>query len=325
MSGLTVTGAVVRYGELVAVDEVDLAVAPGEIVALLGASGSGKSSLLRGIAGLEPLVAGEIRWNDENLANTAVHKRGFGMMFQDGQLFNHLTVEGNVAYGLYREPKSVRRVRVAELLEVVGLAGYGKRRVTELSGGQGQRVALARSLAPRPRLLLLDEPLSALDRNLREHLVGVLGDALRATGTTAIYVTHDQDKAFALANRVGVMAAGRMLQLDPPDVLWRHPRTQEVAAFLGYAPFIAGGLSQRLGGPAVEAGELVGIGPAGLLPDPAGSMLAIIEQRYLRGEVLVDLRLPDGQLATARMPEKVSHHDLAVTLDPAGCVRVPVA
>lgn len=150
MSGLTVTGAVVRYGDVVAVDDVDLAVAPGEIVALLGASGSGKSSLLRGIAGLEPLVAGQVCWGDDDLTDVAVHKRGFGLMFQDGQLFNHLSVEGNVAYGLYREPKAVRRARVAELLAVVGLSGYGKRRVSELSGGQAQRVALARSLAPRP-------------------------------------------------------------------------------------------------------------------------------------------------------------------------------
>ena len=323
MSGLTVTGAEVRYGEVVAVDGVDLAVAPGEIVALIGASGSGKSSLLRGIAGLEPLAAGEVRWDDEDLSAVPVHKRGFGMMFQEGQLFNHLTVEGNVAYGLYREPRNLRRVRVAELLDVVGLAGYGKRRVTELSGGQGQRVALARSLAPRPRLLLLDEPLSALDRNLREHLVGVLRDALRATGTTAIYVTHDQDEAFALADRVGVMAEGRMLQLDPPDVLWRHPHTRGVAAFLGYGPFVAGDVSRRLGGPGAEGDQSVGIGPAGLLPDPAGTTFAIAEQRYQRGEVLVDVRLPDGQLATVRTPERLPGVDIAVTLDPAGCVLVP--
>ena len=323
MSGLTVTGAVVRYGDVVAVDDVDLAVAPGEIVALLGASGSGKSSLLRGIAGLEPLVAGQVCWGDDDLTDVAVHKRGFGLMFQDGQLFNHLSVEGNVAYGLYREPKAVRRSRVAELLAVVGLSGYGKRRVSELSGGQAQRVALARSLAPRPRLLLLDEPLSQLDRNLREHMVGVLGDALRATGTTALYVTHDQDEAFALADRVGVMQAGRLLQVDPPDVLWREPESRAVAGFLGYGPFVAGELSQRLGGPGAAPNKLVGIGPAALVPDPTGTALPVIEQRYQRGEVLVDVRLPNGQVATVRTPEKVPDGDLVLALDPAGCVIVP--
>jgi len=324
VSGLTVTDAVVRYGDVVAVDSVDLAVEPGEIVALLGASGSGKSSLLRGIAGLEPLAGGRVCWDDEDVSVVPVHKRGFGMMFQDGQLFHHLTVEGNVGYGLYREPRDRRRGRVIELLDVVGLAGYGKRRVSELSGGQAQRVALARSLAPRPRLLLLDEPLSALDRSLRERLVGVLSDALRTTGTTAIYVTHDQDEAFALADRVGVMADGRMLQTDPPDVLWRHPASRDVATFLGYQPFIAGDESGRLGGPNCAADEVVGIGPAGLLPAPDGLAVPIVEQSYQRGEVLIDVRIPDGQIATVRVAEKLAGDELGVSLDPAGCVVVPV-
>lgn len=323
MSGLSVTGAEVRYGDLVAVDGVDLAVAPGEIVALLGASGSGKSSLLRGIAGLEPLAAGRVCWGADDLSAVPVHRRGFGMMFQDGQLFNHLSVEGNVAYGLFREPKHVRRARVAELLAVVGLAGYGARRVSELSGGQAQRVALARSLAPRPRLLLLDEPLSALDRNLRERLVGVLVDALRTTGTTAIYVTHDQDEAFALADRVGVMEHGRLLQTDAPAVLWRHPASRAVAAFLGYEPFVPGSVSRRLGGPDAPEDQLVGIGPVGLLHDPAGTPLPVIEQRYQRGEVLVDVRLSDAQVATVRLPERIADVTLPVRLDQAGCVLVP--
>ncbi len=323
MRGLGVSGAVVRYGELVAVDAVDLAVEPGEIVALLGASGSGKSSLLRGIAGLEPLAAGTICWDDRDVSGVPVYARGFGMMFQDGQLFNHLSVEGNIANGLYREPRARRGVRVAELLDVVGLPGYGKRRVDELSGGQAQRVALARSLAPRPRLLLLDEPLSALDRNLREHLVGVLGDALRTTGTTAIYVTPDQDEAFALADRVGVMADGRLLQLDAPEMLWRRPASREVAEFLGYEPFIAPGLAARLGRVRAAEGELVAIGPAGLVAASGGVVVPIEEQRHQRGEVLIDVRLPDGQLATVRSAEKVAGEGLGVALDPAGCAVVP--
>ena len=323
MRGLSVSGAVVRYGELVAVDGVDLAVEPGEIVALLGASGSGKSSLLRGIAGLEPLAAGLVAWDGVDVSAVPVHARGFGMMFQDGQLFQHLSVEGNIGYGLYREPRAVRAARVTELLNVVGLPGYGKRRVSELSGGQAQRVALARSLAPAPRLLLLDEPLSALDRNLREHLVGVLGDALRATGTTAIYVTHDQDEAFALADRVGVMAEGRLLQLDAPELLWRRPASREVAAFLGYEPFIAPGLAARLGRVRAGEDELVAIGPAGLVAASGGVEVPIAEQRHQRGEVLIDVRLPDGQTATVRSAEKVAGDELGVALDPAGCAVVP--
>ena len=154
-------------------------------------------------------------------------------------------------------------------------------------------------------------------------MVGVLGDALRATGTTALYVTHDQDEAFALADRVGVMQAGRLLQVDPPDVLWREPESRAVAGFLGYGPFVAGELSQRLGGPGAAPNELVGIGPAALVPDPTGTALPVIEQRYQRGEVLVDVRLPNGQVATVRTPEKVPDGDLVLALDPAGCVMVP--
>ncbi|MFT4227492.1 ABC transporter ATP-binding protein [Micropruina sp.] len=323
MKGLEVRGATVRYGELVAVDGVDLAVEPGEIVALLGASGSGKSSLLRGVAGLEPLAGGVVAWDGVDVSAVPVHARGFGMMFQDGQLFQHLSVAGNIGYGLYREARTQRRARVAELLDIVGLPGYGGRRISELSGGQAQRVALARSLAPRPRLLLLDEPLSALDRNLREHLVEVLGEALRTTGTTALYVTHDQDEAFALADRVGVMADGRLLQVDAPELLWRRPVSREVAAFLGYEPFIAPDVAARLGRVRAAADELVGIGPAGLTPSAAGVELPIMDQRHQRGEVLIDVRLPDGQIATARSAERAESESLTVALDPAGCAVIP--
>lgn len=232
----------VNYGELAAVKDISLTVATGEIVALLGGSGSGKSSLLRAVLGLEPLAAGEIFWDTEALDLLPVHQRGIGMMFQDGQLFEHYNVAGNIAYGLrgasWRD-KAKRAVRVAELLQLVGLAGFQDRRVSQLSGGQQQRVALARSLAPAPRVLLLDEPLSALDRGLREHLVAELRQLLKATNTTALYVTHDQDEAFAVADRVAVLADGELLQVDPPRQLWRQPKSVAVAEFLGYGPFLA--------------------------------------------------------------------------------------
>ncbi len=196
-----------------AVDGASFRVARGEIVALTGPSGCGKSTLLRAIAGLEPLDGGAVLWEGEDLVRVPPHRRGFGLMFQDGQLFGHLSVAGNVAYGLRarRVPRPERSARVAELLALVGLPDSGARPVAELSGGERQRVALARSLAPGPRLLLLDEPLSALDRGLRERLASELAELLRAAGTTAILVTHDEEEARVIADRRIAMQAGRLL------------------------------------------------------------------------------------------------------------------
>lgn len=238
--GLEVRGLVVRYpGGVTAVAGVDLEVARGEVLALLGPSGCGKSSLLRAVAGLEPPTAGRLAWDGLDLAPVPVHRRGFGLVFQDGQLFPHRDVAGNVAYGLRDLDRAARAARVAELLDLVGLPGYGTRPVATLSGGERQRVALARSLAPRPRLLLLDEPLSALDRSLRERLAEDLRRVLTATGTTALFVTHDQDEAFTVADRVAVMSAGRLRQVATPEDLWRRPADREVAEFLGYRTFLA--------------------------------------------------------------------------------------
>lgn len=219
--GLSVRGAMVTYAASAsaAVRDVSFDVSTGEIVALTGPSGCGKSTLLRAISGLEPLSAGQICWDGADLANVPPHKRGFGLMFQDGQLFAHMSVAKNVAYGLsaQRLPKPEREARVAELLELVGLPDYGSRAVTELSGGERQRVALARSLAPKPRLLLLDEPLSALDRHLRERLAVDLARLLRSTGTTAILVTHDQHEAETVADRVLKMDQGVLTNEIPSD------------------------------------------------------------------------------------------------------------
>lgn len=236
MTGLQVTGAVVRYGSVTAVDRVDLEVRRGEVVALLGPSGCGKSSLLRAVAGLEPLTAGELTWAGANVREVPVHRRGFGLMFQDGQLFPHRDVAGNVAYGLQMAgvPRAERTARVSQLLDLVGLAEHATRSITALSGGEQQRVALARALAPRPRLLLLDEPLSALDRGLREHLATELHDILRTAGTTALYVTHDHDEAFTVADRVALMRAGRLVQTGTPAEVWAHPVDAQAAQFLGY-------------------------------------------------------------------------------------------
>lgn len=298
---------------ITAVDGVSLDVAPGEVVALLGASGSGKSSLLRAIAGLEPLAEGRITWGGRDISGTPTHKRNFGMMFQEPALFPSLTVGKNVAYGLHKLARGKRPEVVARMLELVGLPGYQDRKVTELSGGQAQRVALARALAPAPRLLLLDEPLSALDRGLREHLVEVLGAVLRATGTTAVHVTHDQDEAFALADRVAILSNGELLQLDTPDNLWRRPATAEVATFLGYATFLSHVDAEAFGLAELAATHAVALGPESLSIDPDGVSVRVRKQKGRRGYVAVTVELPSGQEAELRVPEKLGTATVKVT------------
>ena len=270
--GLAVRDVVVHYWDddgtvATAVDGLSLDVAPGEVVALLGPSGSGKSTLLRAVAGLEPLSAGRVAWDGADLAGVPVHRRGFGLMFQDGQLFPHRDVGGNVAFGLAMQGvrRAERAARVHELLELVGLAGFARREIATLSGGERQRVALARSLAPRPRLLLLDEPLSALDRALRERLAGEVRAALVATGTTGVFVTHDHDEAFAVADRIAVMDLGRLLQVAPPAELWHRPSSRRVAEFLGYEAFVP-----VAGAPAALAAVAAGAGPDGVGRDSGG-------------------------------------------------------
>lgn len=234
--GLSIRGVTVAFGALRAVDGVSLEVAPGETVAVVGPSGSGKSTLLRAIAGLEPLVAGEIRAGGRSLAGVPVPQRDLGLMFQDHALFPHLDVRGNVAFGLRmkRWPDERQRDRVAALLDLVGLTGFERRAVHELSGGEAQRVALARALAPEPALLMLDEPFGSLDRVLREQLTADLRQLLQELGQTALHVTHDQGEAFALADRVAVLAAGRLAQVGEPAELWRRPAARFVAEFLGH-------------------------------------------------------------------------------------------
>ena len=211
---LDVTGVVVRFGDKPVLDAVSLHVDKGEIVAVLGPSGAGKSTLLRVIAGLIRPDAGKVALDDIDITSRPAHKRNVGMMFQDEQLFPHLDVAANVAFGprMHRWAESSIAERVEELLDIVGLRGFGKRRVDRLSGGEKKRVALARSLAPRPAVLLLDEPLTGLDRELHDRLIGELGDVLRATATTAVLVTHDRDEADALAGRVVQWSE---LQRDP--------------------------------------------------------------------------------------------------------------
>ena len=221
---------------------VSFTVAAGETVCLLGTSGSGKSTLLRIIAGLETQQAGTVRWDGQDLASTPAHRRNFGLMFQDYALFPHLTVAENVAFGLKMQnlPRGVVGRRVNESLAKVNLSGFDQRRVTDLSGGEQQRVALARALAPDPRLLMFDEPLGALDRTLRASLLEELRRLLRLSRVPAIYVTHDQEEAFAIADRVLILHDGQILRDGTPAQVWAEPGSVWAAKFLDAGNIIEG-------------------------------------------------------------------------------------
>ncbi len=221
---------------------ISFTVAAGETVCLLGPSGSGKSTLLRIIAGLETSEQGRVCWDGEDLASVPSHRRGFGLVFQDYALFPHLTVAANVAFGLkmqYLGGVAIDR-RVADMLEMVNLTGLGDRSVTDLSGGEQQRVALARALAPHPRLLMFDEPLGALDRSLREQLMDELRRILHESGVPAIYVTHDQEEAFTLADRVVLLHDGSIVRSGTPEQVWSDPGSVWAARFLDAGNVVEG-------------------------------------------------------------------------------------
>jgi ABC-type Fe3+/spermidine/putrescine transport system ATPase subunit len=268
------------YAGVPALRGVSLHVEEGAIVCLLGPSGCGKTTLLRAIAGLERPDAGEIMFAGRRIDGVPVHERGFGLMFQDYALFPHRDVAGNVAFGLRMQNKQRAAIcaRVAEMLALVGLEGYDRRRVYELSGGERQRVALARSLAPSPRLLMLDEPLGALDRALRERLLDDLRAILKRVGVTSIYVTHDQAEAFAIADWMVLMNAGRIEQQGAPERVYRQPATVFAARFLGHANLLAG--------------QVVEQGPAGLTLDtPIGRLHALGAPALRPGErITVSIR-----------------------------------
>jgi len=214
----------------------------GEIVAVLGPSGCGKSTLLSIIAGLLEPDRGAVLWNGEDLREVPPHKRGFGLMFQDYALFPHMRVRENVAFGLRMQGASRAEMdkRVAETLEMVGLPGFGDRDVHQLSGGEQQRVELARAIAPNPSLLMLDEPLGSLDRALREQLLEDLRQIVRSANQTTLYVTHDQDEAFSLADRLVVMRAGQVMQTGTPQAIYRRPACAFVARFIGLTNLVPG-------------------------------------------------------------------------------------
>ena len=315
-----------RYGPVVALDEVDLVVEPGETVAVLGPSGCGKTTLLRIIAGLEQPDSGTVAWQGSDITTAAPHTRGFGLMFQDYALFPHRDVAGNVGFGLRMDGWSSARIadRVEGILDLVGLAGAEGRPVDQLSGGEAQRVALARTLAPEPPLVMLDEPLGSLDRSLRERLIVELADIFERLDSSVLYVTHDQEEAFSIADRVAVMRDGRLVQLAEPEDLWKQPGELFVSDFLGFKnQFGATVVNGRadLGWVQVPVDMTDGacyvvFRPDALIVDAAGTIQARVVGSVFRGdrylarvrvdegpalEVAVDARPHQGDALTLRL------------------------
>jgi iron(III) transport system ATP-binding protein len=323
------------YDKHVVVSDLSCALAQGAIGCLLGPSGCGKTTVLRAIAGFERIGRGEIRINGTTVSSPSVHvppeRRRIGMVFQDYALFPHLSVADNIAFGLQKSAAATRRERVAELLDTVGLAGAGSRYPHELSGGQQQRVALARALAPSPDLLLLDEPFSNLDVDLRERLSLEVRDILKRTGITAILVTHDQHEAFAVADEIGVMHEGRIQQWDTPYNLYHRPANRFVADFVGQGVFLEGEVLNARE-VRIELGTLAGRIPtdcgAGcaacgrgcrvdvlLRPDDivhdddAPTRAEVVAKAFRGAEFLYTLKLPGGMHALSLVP---SHHNHAI-------------
>jgi ABC-type Fe3+/spermidine/putrescine transport system ATPase subunit len=249
MSTVRLAAVTKHYGQTVAVEDFDLHVADGELVTLLGPSGCGKTTTLRMIAGLVEPTSGRIWFDSEDVTSLPPRRRNIGFVFQTPALFPHLSVADNIAFGLSVKgaKKDVTAPRVNQMLSMVGLSGYGARLPAQLSGGQQQRVALARVLATDPRVLLFDEPLSALDRNLRDTLKYSILDLQRRTGKTAIYVTHDQSEAFAISDRIVVMNAGRAEQMGTQTDIYLNPRTRFVAEFIGANNALPGKVTSREG------------------------------------------------------------------------------
>jgi iron(III) transport system ATP-binding protein len=313
----------VRFAEHAVLQGLSLSLQAGHIACLLGPSGCGKTTVLRSIAGFTRVSEGAIRLLGVEVSTPKIHlppeKRGIGMVFQDYALFPHLDVLGNVGFGLGHLPAKERAERVAEVLDLVGLSDLGGRYVHQLSGGQQQRVALARALAPRPQLLLLDEPFSNLDLTLREKLALDVQRILKHTGTTAIFVTHDQHEAFAVADVVGVMSQGHIVQWDTPYKLYHEPASRFVAEFIGEGVLIPG---QRLddrrvhtelgdidsGLPSTERGNVaVLIRPDDIQHDDASPLVAQVISKAFRGaQFLYTLALPSGQQVRSLVP---SHHN----------------
>ena len=321
------------YGAVRALDGLTLHIEPGELVALLGPSGCGKTTALRILAGLDQATSGSVSVGDQDLTRVPANKRDMGMVFQAYSLFPHMTVSENVAFGLKMRgvDKSARARRAGEMLELVGLSEHGNRYASQLSGGQQQRVALARALAIEPRVLLLDEPLSALDAKVRVQLRDEIRRVQLEVGITTLFVTHDQEEALAVADRVGVMSQGRLEQIDAPAELYANPATRFVAEFVGLnnklPAQVSGGKAAVLGAtvPTIEGSIATGSGHAMVRPESVAVSLdgaanaAVVSVNFLGPISRVYCRVDGGQDVMAQVASS-----LAVRLSPGQRVSVTV-
>ncbi|WP_227268975.1 ABC transporter ATP-binding protein [Roseobacter weihaiensis] len=248
------------YGSFRAIKEISLDIEHGEFFSLLGASGCGKTTLLRMLAGFEDVTDGAVLIDGEDMTGVPPFLRPVNMVFQSYAIFPHLNVTDNIGYGLRKQklPKAQRQEMIDEMLSLVQLDGYGARRANQLSGGQRQRIALARALIMKPKVLLLDEPLGALDKHLREQMQLELRRLQQALGITFVFVTHDQEEALTLSDRIAVMSGGAVLQVDTPAGLYEHPRTREVASFIGHMNFLEARVTGRKNGHATL--DVAGLG-----------------------------------------------------------------
>ena len=340
MPALELRGVHARYAEREVLTGIDLAVEEGEVVALLGPSGSGKTTLLRIVAGLEQPSAGSVLLDGREVAGVPVHERGVGLMFQDYALFPHRDVAGNVGFGLRMagRPAGEIRERVAEVLELVGLPGFEGRSVARLSGGEQQRVALARALAPRPRILMLDEPMGSLDRALRERLPDELAAIFRRLGLTVLYVTHDQDEALRVADRIVLLAGGRIEADGSPEALWSAPPTVFAAAFLGFRTIAHGEIGDgairgpwgpiplpAAAAPAASSGPVPFLlRPDAVRLDAAGPIAGTVSARRFRGDhvllVVAVAGAPDLEVELRGGPLPAPGDPVRLAIDPAGVV-----
>ncbi|MCA0919791.1 ABC transporter ATP-binding protein [Pseudooceanicola nanhaiensis] len=341
-SGISIRDAVKRYGSFAAADHISLDIQPGEFVTLLGPSGSGKTTLLNLLAGFQQLNAGEILVDGKAIHNVPVHKRGFGMVFQSYALFPNMTVAQNVAFPMRMAglDRATSDRRVHETLEMMRLTDHAQKMPSEMSGGQQQRVAIARSIVMRPRVVLMDEPLSALDRRLRESIQIEIREIHRTIGSTFLFVTHDQSEALTMSDRIAVMDAGKIIQVDTPDEIYRRPRNRFVASFIGESNLVEAEILRREGGAltlrtrtghqfrAESRDEVTGrnvtvlVRPERLrLHETAmpGSIPAKVRSALFLGEVLrIEVELDSGEVMLVRCPDRAGQ----VLPDPGSEVHV---
>ena len=336
MMRLEVDQIALGYGDVPVVEDLSFSLEAGQIGCLLGASGCGKTTALRAIAGFEPLTSGEIRIDGTSVSRpdrlVPPEKRSVGMVFQDHALFPHLTVQANIEFGIRKQAAGQRHQTVEELLDLTGLNGLDQRYPNELSGGQQQRVALARALAPEPAVLLMDEPFSSLDTGLRRQMGVDIRSLLTERGTATLLVTHDQLEAFALADQVGLMYGGRLLQWANPYDLYHRPANRTVASFTGRGAYIRarledGELKHVLGSsrmpeyarPANNGDDFdLLIRPDDIRPDVQGCRAHVLHRQFQGAEILYQLELPNGEQVGALFTSHENHAEgdtIGIALD----------